>query len=167
MKKLLSILLIAVLLQGCTSSKETPSTGTPAQPPATEQPAQQPSDPAQPETPQPGTSTQPTDDQDKNDETNKNDSFHVASVEKTGEDTFTIKGKARVFEGNFQYVVEDGHNELTKGNVQTSAGAPEWGDFEFTVKVKKDQPNSTLTLVLFESSPKDGSRRMELPIALP
>lgn len=91
----------------------------------------------------------------------------MASVEKTGEDTFTIKGKARVFEGNFQYVVEDGHNELTKGNVQTSAGAPEWGDFEFTVKVKKDQPNSTLTLVLFESSPKDGSRRMDLPIALP
>nr|WP_253721158.1 hypothetical protein [Brevibacillus brevis] len=33
--------------------------------------------------------------------------------------------------------------------------------------MKKAEPNSTLTLILFETSMKDGSRRMELIIPLP
>ena len=48
----------------------------------------------------------------------------------------------------------------------TDAGAPEWGSFEFTIKVHKKRDHSTLTFVLFESSPKDGSRQHELPITL-
>jgi hypothetical protein len=48
----------------------------------------------------------------------------------------------------------------------TDAGAPEWGNFEFTIDVTKKRGNSTLTLILFESSAKDGSRQYELPIAL-
>ncbi len=48
----------------------------------------------------------------------------------------------------------------------TDMGAPEWGNFSFTVDVEKKRPNSTLTLILFESSAKDGSRQFELPILL-
>ena len=48
----------------------------------------------------------------------------------------------------------------------TDAGAPEWGDFDFTIIVQKKRENSKLTLVLFESSAKDGSRQDELPIVL-
>jgi len=50
---------------------------------------------------------------------------------------------------------------------QASAGAPEWGEFHFTLSVKKENPNTSLTLILFEESAKDGSRVMELPIPLP
>lgn len=56
--------------------------------------------------------------------------------------------------------------ELKKGNTITDAGAPEWGNFNFTVDVKKERENSTLMLILFESSPKDGSRQYELPVLL-
>ncbi|MBK7232918.1 MAG: hypothetical protein IPH93_11830 [Saprospiraceae bacterium] len=48
----------------------------------------------------------------------------------------------------------------------TDAGAPEWGNFEFGIHVQKKRANSTLTLVIFESSAKDGSRQNELPIPL-
>ncbi|USG63934.1 sporulation protein [Brevibacillus ruminantium] len=172
MKKLLSIFLLTILLlQGCVSSQNTPSSQTqPSLPPGSEQPAQQsPPDTIKPETPpQSSEPAQPTGEDKKGDSSAySNDIFQDVTVAKEAADTYTVKGKARVFEATFQYVVEDGHNELTKGTVQSSVAAPEWGDFQFTVKVKKDQPNSTLTLVLFEASAKDGSRRMELPIALP
>ena len=100
-------------------------------------------------------------------EVHANDRFREVSVEKIDEQTYRVKGEAQIFEANFGWVVEDGHNELKQGNEMTSAGAPEWGEFEFTVEVEKERENSTLTLVLFESSAKDGSRQHELPIALP
>jgi hypothetical protein len=53
-----------------------------------------------------------------------------------------------------------------KGFQMTDAGAPEWGKFEFAINVQKKRQNSTLTLILFESSPKDGSRQYELLIPL-
>jgi len=62
--------------------------------------------------------------------------------------------------------VEDGHDELKKGFEMTDAGAPEWGNFIFTINVAKKRPNSTLHLIIFESSAKDGSRQHELPILL-
>jgi hypothetical protein len=48
----------------------------------------------------------------------------------------------------------------------TDAGAPEWGRFSFTVEAVKKRANSTLHIILFESSAKDGSRQYELPILL-
>lgn len=63
-------------------------------------------------------------------------------------------------------MVEDGHNELKKGFEATDAGAPEWGNFGFIVNVKKERLNSTLHLILFETSTKDGSRQFELPVPL-
>jgi len=95
-----------------------------------------------------------------------NERFKDVIVERTGQDTFIVRGKAQVFEAAFSWIVEDGHEELMKGFQMTDAGAPEWGNFEFSITVPKKQSNSTLTLILFESSPKDGSRQYELPITL-
>lgn len=92
--------------------------------------------------------------------------FKDVTVEKIGDDTFLIKGKGQIFEANFNWVVEDGHDELKKGFEMTDAGASEWGNFSFTLNVAKKRPNSTLHLILFESSAKVGSRQHELPILL-
>jgi Immunoglobulin-like domain of bacterial spore germination len=92
--------------------------------------------------------------------------FKDVTVERKSEHQFLVKGKAQVFEANVSWVVEDGHNELEKGFVTTDAGAPAWGNFSFTIDIAKQRTNSTLTLILFESSAKDGSRQHELPIVL-
>src|SRR5688500_7410401 len=95
-----------------------------------------------------------------------NERFKDVTVEKTGENTYTISGKGQIFEANFNWVIEDGHEELQKGYTMTDAGAPEWGNFRFSVTAPKKNPNSTLHIIIFESSPKDGSRQYELPILL-
>lgn len=95
-----------------------------------------------------------------------NERFRDVTVERIGQDTFLIRGEGQIFEASFSWIVEDGHEELKKGFQMTDAGAPEWGKFEFGISVQKVRENSTLTLVLFESSPKDGSRQHELAIAL-
>ena len=92
--------------------------------------------------------------------------FKEVRVTKTGDHKFRIQGKGQIFEASFSWVVEDGHDELKKGFQMTDSGAPEWGNFDFTLEVEKKRPNSTLTLILFESSPKDGSRQYELPLPL-
>ena len=98
--------------------------------------------------------------------TYSNKRFKHVTVERIGKDKFLIRGQGQIFEANFSWIVEDGHEELKKGFQMTDAGAPEWGKFEFTINVPKKRENSTLTLILFESSPKDGSRQYELPISL-
>ncbi len=95
-----------------------------------------------------------------------NERFRNVSVTHLGDHEFRISGQAQIFEASFNYVIEDGHNELAKGFSTTDAGAPEWGNFSFTVKAEKETENSTLHLILFESSAKDGSRTHELPIPL-
>jgi hypothetical protein len=87
-------------------------------------------------------------------------------VERIGENKFRIRGQGQIFEANFNWIVEDGHDELYKGFQMTEAGAPEWGKFEFTIDAKKKRENSTLILILFESSARDGSRQYELPLVL-
>jgi len=96
-----------------------------------------------------------------------NERFRQVTVEKTGENQYLIEGEGQIFEANFGWVVEDGHNELLKGHNMTDAGAPEWGKFRFSIEVEKERPNSTLMLILFETSAEDGRRVHELPIALP
>jgi hypothetical protein len=98
--------------------------------------------------------------------TYSNKRFKDVSVEQLDENKFRVRGQGQIFEANFGWIVEDGHEELYKGYQMTDAGAPEWGDFEFTIDATKKRENSTLTLILFESSAKDGSRQYELPIAL-
>ena len=95
-----------------------------------------------------------------------NKRFKEVIAEKMGNDSFLIHGKAQIFEASFSWVLEDGHDELKKGFETTDAGAPEWGKFKFIVHAQKKRVNSTLLLVLFESSPMDGSRQHELLITL-
>ena len=92
--------------------------------------------------------------------------FKEVTVEKIGEQQFLIKGKAQIFEASFGWVIEDGHNELKKGFTTADMGAPEWGNFDFVVEAQKARPNSTLHIILFETSMKDGSRQHELAIPL-
>ncbi len=95
-----------------------------------------------------------------------NKRFKDVTVKNQGNNKFLVKGKGQIFEASFNWVIEDGHNELQKGYVTTDAGAPEWGNFSFTVNAVKKRKNSTLHLILFESSAKDGSRQYELPVLL-
>jgi len=71
-----------------------------------------------------------------------------------------------MFEATYNWVVEDGHNELLSGYGTADAGAPEFGNFSFVVHIKKSRANSTLHLILFETSANDGSRQHELPVPL-
>lgn len=95
-----------------------------------------------------------------------NERFKEVTVKRINENKFRVRGKGQIFEANFNWIIEDGHDELKKGFQMTDAGAPEWGKFNFTITVQKRRENSELTLVLFESSAKDGSRQHELPIIL-
>lgn len=95
-----------------------------------------------------------------------NERFKDVTVERLAEHKFLIRGKGQIFEASFNWVVEDGHEELKQGFQMTDAGAPEWGNFNFTLDVEKRRENSILTLILFESSPEDGSRQHELPVFL-
>lgn len=92
--------------------------------------------------------------------------FKDVIVQKIAENTYSIQGKGQIFEANFGWVVEDGHEEIKSGFQMTDAGAPEWGNFNFEIAVEKKRANSTLTLILFETSAKDGSRQYELPLML-
>ena len=98
--------------------------------------------------------------------TYSNARFRNVTIDRIAEDSFRVSGQAQIFEASFNWVIEDGHDELKNGYEMTSAGAPEWGNFSFAFKAQKKRANSTLTLILFESSPKDGSRQHELPISL-
>lgn len=91
--------------------------------------------------------------------------FRDVKVEKTGDSTFEVSGEAQVFEATFNWVIEDGHNQLKQGYATADAGAPAWGKFSFEVTAKQN-PNTVLHLILFEASAKDGSRQHELPIKL-
>ena len=95
-----------------------------------------------------------------------NERFRKVTVAKIDTDKYRVQGEAQIFEANFNWVVEDGHNELKEGFAITDAGAPNWGKFDFTLNVEKENEFSTLHLILFEISAKDGSRNYELPIPL-
>jgi hypothetical protein len=92
--------------------------------------------------------------------------FKDVVVKKTSDNQFHVTGKAQVFEAAFSWVVEDGHEELLSGHGMTDAGAPAFGNFSFDVAVKKKRSPSTLHLILFEASARDGSRQHELPVPL-
>ena len=96
-----------------------------------------------------------------------NKRFRKVRIEKTGKDTYRVSGQGQIFEASFGWVIEDGHNELRSGFEMTDAGAPEWGNFSFTVSRPGGTAGKTLHLILFETSAKDGSRQHELPIRLP
>lgn len=95
-----------------------------------------------------------------------NERFRQVTIEKKDGNKYLVQGQAQIFEATFNWVVEDGHNELKNGFAMTDAGAPEWGKFDFTIDVQKTNEYSTLHIILFEVSAKDGTRQYELPIPL-
>jgi hypothetical protein len=95
-----------------------------------------------------------------------NQRFRDVKVQKLGGYRFEITGQAQIFEANFGWYVTDGQEEIKTGNTMTDAGAPEWGNFSFVVRIKKKRPDSKLQVVLFESSAKDGTRQYQLPVLL-
>ncbi len=92
--------------------------------------------------------------------------FRKVTVQRMEGNSFRVRGQGQIFEASFNWVIEDGHNEIAKGYQMTDAGAPEWGNFDFTVKASKKRANSTLHIILFEASAKDGSRQHELQMVL-
>ena len=96
----------------------------------------------------------------------KNERFRKVTLEKLGNNKFRVKGQAQVFEATINWSVEDGHYVIIDGFTTATIGAPEWGDFDFTFEAKKAEQNSSMTLVLFEESAKDGSQLYTLPISL-
>lgn len=79
---------------------------------------------------------------------------------------FSFSGLARVFEGQFHWEVEDGHNILAQGIAMTDRGAPEWGRFHLEIGLEQPPTSPHGMLILYERSPKDGSRINELFIPL-
>lgn len=99
----------------------------------------------------------------------ENEAFRVTHVAIPDDgETATIKGYARVYEGTVSYAAEDGHAILTQGFTTASVAAPEWGEFEFSVNVEKENKHhvKNYVIVLFEESVKDGTPQHELPIPI-
>ena len=96
----------------------------------------------------------------------ENERFKDVHVEKLSDTKFQVRGQGQIFEASFGWTVEDGHNELKNGFANTDAGAPSWGSFDFTIDVAKERENSTLTLLIYELSAKDGSRQYVLIMPL-
>ena len=105
-------------------------------------------------------------DQDQDKEDNKqyeNEVFKEVTVSKSNGKA-TVKGKARVFEGVFQYAVISGTEILLEDHYQTD-GAPAWGDFEITIDSEL-MAKENVSIDLFVYSAKDGSKTDSLTIPL-
>ena len=146
--KILSVFLFLLLLVGCKSDNKI----TPEETETTEAPEVKPPDIA----PSEKAVAQKY----------SNERFRDVTVTADPNGDYIIEGKAQVFEASFSWTIEDGHNQLAEGHEMTDAGAPEFGNFSFKVKLGEVDPNSVPHLILYESSPKDGSRQYELPIPL-
>ncbi len=84
--------------------------------------------------------------------------------------SFTIIGKAHgIFEGEFNYELEDGHKMLSKGNIMLEGmkSPADWTPFKHKVTLDENPTSPVGTLILFDISAKDGSRINELIISFP
>jgi hypothetical protein len=103
-------------------------------------------------------------DQDKEDNKQyENEVFKEVTVSKSNGNAI-VKGKARVFEGVFQYAVISGTEILLEDHYQTD-GAPAWGDFEITIDSEL-MTKENVSIELFVYSAKDGSKTDSLTIPL-
>lgn len=93
----------------------------------------------------------------------QNDVFKEVTVSKSNGGA-TISGKARVFEGVFQYAVISGTDVLLEDHYQID-GAPAWGSFEITIE-KELLTKKGVSIELFVYSAKDGSKTDILTIPL-
>jgi hypothetical protein len=96
--------------------------------------------------------------------TYENNAFKDVKVTEN-ENGVIVTGKARVFEGVFQYAVVSGEGIIKEDHYLTD-GAPTWGAFELSLG--KDLLTKTGTkLELFVYSAKDGSKTDVLTVFLP
>ena len=72
-------------------------------------------------------------------------------------DKIHVEGRARVFEGDFQVQLEDGHNVLYDKPVQ-GIGAPEWQQFSLDIPTQ-GATSPTGILTVFDYSARDGSKQ--------
>lgn len=81
------------------------------------------------------------------------------------EDSLRVTGKARVFEGSFQMILEDGHRVLAEKVMQVE-GAPAWSQFDVELLLEETPSSPNGTLLLYEESAKDGSEvnRIVIPV---
>lgn len=93
----------------------------------------------------------------------QNEVFKEVTVSKSNGEA-VISGKARVFEGVFQYAVISGTEILQENHYQTD-GAPAWGSFEITIE-KELLTKEEVSIELFVYSAKDGSKTDILTIPL-
>jgi hypothetical protein len=93
----------------------------------------------------------------------ENNAFKEVSVSKSN-GNLIVKGKARVFEGVFQYAVISGTEILLENHYQTE-GAPAWGSFEITID-KELLTKEKVSIELFVYSAKDGSKTDILTIPI-
>ena len=150
------VFMMLAVLGGCGSAQNSgPSAPTPAESPADNPASESEND----EAPQ---------EEAKDPQPLENDAFRVkrpTANEVVGM-TIRLEGESRTFEGNFRYTVEDGHNILADGHVQTSAGAPEWAIFSTEIQLQEAPTSPNGVLILFEPSPKDGQPTHQLVIPL-
>ncbi|TVX88305.1 Gmad2 immunoglobulin-like domain-containing protein [Paenibacillus agilis] len=99
--------------------------------------------------------------------TYSNDAFRNIGEVKLSEQ-YVIKGEARVFEGNYNYVVKQGSKVITKGFNTASKGGPEWGTFSQTITVPVNKLNSMqpLTVELFEVDMESGKEVRKVVVDL-
>ena len=95
-----------------------------------------------------------------------NDRFRNVKVKQVKNGKYIVSGEAQVFEATFSWLLKDGDKEVLNGHTMTNAGAPAWGSFSFTIDATKNKPDSTLDLVIYEASAKDGSMQHELHVRL-
>jgi hypothetical protein len=93
----------------------------------------------------------------------QNEVFKEVTVSKSNGEA-TLKGKARVFEGVFQFAVISGTEIVQEDHYQTD-GAPAWGSFEITIN-KEFLTSEEVSIELFVYSAKDGSKTDVLTIPL-
>lgn len=93
-----------------------------------------------------------------------NDVFKEVSVSTLEDGSIVLKGKARVFEGVFQYAVVSGTEILLENNYQTE-GAPAWGHFDITID-KEYLTKEKVSIELFVYSAKDGAKADILTIQI-
>jgi hypothetical protein len=93
----------------------------------------------------------------------ENNSFKEVVITET-ESQIVITGKARVFEGVFQYALVTENETLIQDHYQTD-GAPAWGEFKLTFEKNLVTKEGT-SLELFVYSAKDGSKTDILKIPL-
>ena len=87
-----------------------------------------------------------------------NERFKDVTVKKISSDSVHVSGKARIFEANLSYAVYEKGKQVREGFHTASAGAPEWGDFDFNIASPRSSGDTGTYIIIFESSAKDGSR---------